>query len=635
MKEIIYSPVAFNRPPGAISDIEAKEIRILVRKDLNKDKISLLIYSDINDLNISKYEMNFVEDILDYSIFSVKLEKLGIGIYYYFFEIVSDCDMKIVSKVNGEAQVTDHMIPWQLTVYDKDYKTPDWIKGGIIYQIFPDRFKKSEKYKPVDALNEEERFRHEDWYDIPKSNIDTPDYSARDFFMGNLDGIIERREYLEFLNIDLLYLNPVFESAENHRYSTADYFKIDPYLGNNEVFENMCDTFKESNIEVMLDGVFSHTGSDSIYFNKYSRYDEIGAYNSMKSRYYPWFKFTEYPDEYESWWGFDNLPTLNKDNKDYIDFICEDENGVLNFWQKKGIKAWRFDVIDELPDIFIDSMRKSIKKSDKDTLMIGEVWEDASNKVAYGLRRRYLLGKQVDSVMNYPWRNAIIDFVKNKDAIGFSKSILEIINNYPTPSIDTMMNLLSSHDTERITTVLGTDISSVDNAKHKDFRLSDKQYEEAKKMHKFASFIQFTLPGVPSIYYGDEIAMQGFRDPFNRAGYDYKSGDKELLIYYKSLVSFRKKYRKNFISNFKLIDGNKRFVAYRRNNILCIINFSSKAMIVDYPFSGEWVFGNKKPFFTDYGIVVGSESYTGIEIDSDQDLEEDIEVFKKAINLRD
>src|SRR5699024_9412442 len=141
-----------------------------------------------------------------------------------------------------------------------------------------------------------------------------------------------------------------------------------------------------------------------------------------------------------------------------------------------------------LPDIFIDSMRKSIKKSDKNTLMIGEVWEDASNKVAYGLRRRYLLGKQVDSVMNYPWRNAIIDFVKNKDAIGFSKSILKIINNYPTPSIDTMMNLLSSHDTERITTVLGTDISSVDNGKHKDFRLSDKQYKEAKKMHKFASF---------------------------------------------------------------------------------------------------------------------------------------------------
>lgn len=605
-----------------------------MRKDLNQKKISLLLYSDINDLNISKHEMSFVEDILDYSIFSVNLEKLDIGIYYYFFEIVSDYEMKIISKVNGEAQITEHMIPWQLTVYDNKYKTPDWIKGGIMYQIFPDRFYKSDKYKAVEALNDEERIKHDNWYDIPNSNIDTVDYSAKDFFMGNLDGIRDRKEYLEFLNIDLVYLNPIFESAENHRYSTGDYYKIDPYLGNNEIFQSMCNDFKESNIEIMLDGVFSHTGSDSIYFNKESRYDEVGAYNSVKSRYYPWFKFTEYPDKYESWWGFSNLPTLNKDNEDYINFVCKEEDGVLNYWQKRGIKAWRFDVIDELPDIFIDSMRDSIKKNDKDALMIGEVWEDASNKVAYGLRRRYLLGEQMDSVMNYPWRNAIIDFVKNKDAIGFSKNILEIINNYPTPSIDTMMNLISSHDTERITTVLGVDISSVENEKHKDFILDDEQYKESKEMHKFASFIQFTLPGVPSIYYGDEIAMQGFRDPFNRAGFNYKNGDSDMLHHYKSLVNFRRKYKKNFISGFKLIDGDKNHVTYRRNNILCIINFSTNPTIVDYPFNGEWVFGNKKPFFTDYGIVVGAESYTAIEIASDQDLEKDIETFRKAIKLR-
>lgn len=627
---IIYNPVLFNRPCGAIKDNEKKEIRILVKNDLNHRFINLVSYSDEDESIFLKHNMHYVETIGEYSVYSTTLEGFSTGIYYYFFEIGFDNDLKTVSKIDGKSQISDHRVPWQLTVYDHNYSTPEWIKGGIMYQIFPDRFCKNKEFIPRKAVNEEERIIHTNWYDTPDSPLDTQHYSAKDFFMGNLNGIWDMADYLEDLNVDLLYLNPIFESAENHRYSTSDYFEIDPYLGDVETFEKICSDFKKKNIGIILDGVFSHTGSDSIYFNKYSRYPEVGAYNSMQSKYYPWYRFSEYPDSYDSWWGFDNLPTINKENEDYIDFVCQKDSGVLNFWQSKGISGWRFDVIDELPDVFIDEMRTSIKSYDKESLMIGEVWEDASNKIAYGFRRRYLLGAQMDSVMNYPWRNSIVHFVKSKDAHGFAQSITEIINNYPAPSLDTLMNLLSTHDIERISTVLGVDISTIPYENTKDFILSEHQYDEASTLHKFASFIQFTLPGVPSIYYGDEIGMQGFKDPFNRKAFDYENMDKNLLKYYKSLTAFRNKYKDNFKTGFQMVEVGDMHIAYSRNNILCIVNFSDGPIIIDKSVKGNWIFGNKKPYLTDYGTVVGPLSYTAIKMTEPIEFS-DSEIFKKTI----
>ena len=199
--------------------------------------------------------------------------------------------------------------------------------------------------------------------------------------------------------------------SSNHRYNTADYRKIDPLLGTEEDFINLCREAKKRGIRIILDGVFSHTGSDSIYFNKNSRYNSAGAFNTPESPYKNWFQFLKYPDVYKSWWGFTSLPELDKNNPDYINFICG-EDGILRHWLRLGASGYRLDVADELPDSFIARVREAVKAEGEENLLIGEVWEDASNKLAYGVRRKYFLGDELDSVMNYPFKEAILDLLR-------------------------------------------------------------------------------------------------------------------------------------------------------------------------------------------------------------------------------
>ncbi|MBQ3437202.1 MAG: glycoside hydrolase family 13 protein, partial [Fusobacterium sp.] len=539
MKNVIYNPLKNKYPTGAIKNSDKMKIDLYLRKDIPATHVKFVIFNDKNENNHMKYSMSFQDFINGHSLYSVELSEFETGLYFYYFEFLEKNYLNYVANNNFEADITEYISTWQLTVYDANFKTPDWVKGGIMYQIFPDRFEKDINFIPKQPRNVEERRVHSDWGEMPNSSLDTLNYSAKDFFMGNLTGILNKKEYIKNLNVDMIYLNPIFESSENHRYSTADYYSIDTYLGTNEIFKKFCSKFKELDINIILDGVFSHTGADSIYFNKYNRYSEIGSFNSTESKYYSWFKFTNYPNHYESWWGFDNLPTLHKENREYINFICQPEVGVLNYWQNMGIKGWRIDVLDEFPDVFVDELRKSVKRKDKNCFIIGEVWEDASTKISYENRRRYLLGKQVDSVMNYPWRNAIINFLKSYDTKTFSKEIMYLLNNYPTPVLDSLMNLLSTHDTERIITVLGTDISNIKFEDSRDFKLSKSEYERGKFLQKFASFLQFTLPGIPSIYYGDEIGMQGLKDPFNRQCFELEKADMDLLEHYKELSNFR------------------------------------------------------------------------------------------------
>ncbi|MDO4691030.1 MAG: glycoside hydrolase family 13 protein [Fusobacterium sp.] len=613
MKNVIYNPLRNKHPIGALKNNENMKIDLYIRNEISVKDLNFVIFYDKTEHNHLKYRMIFQEFINGHSLYTIELPTFDVGLYFYYFEFKENNSLKYIINNNFDAEINDYISTWQLTVYDKNFKTPEWVKGGIMYQIFPDRFEKDINFIPKQPRNIEERRIHSEWGDIPNSPLDTYNYSAKDFFMGNLNGILNKKEYIKSLNVDMIYLNPIFESSENHRYSTADYFNIDPYLGNNEIFKKFCKEFQKIDIEIILDGVFSHTGSDSIYFNKYNRYSELGSFNSTESKYYSWFKFTNYPYNYESWWGFDNLPTLHKENKEYINFICQPEIGVLNYWQNMGIKGWRIDVLDEFPDIFVDELRKSVKTKDRDCFIIGEVWEDATTKFSYGNRRRYLQGRQVDSVMNYPWKNSIIKFLKTSDTIAFSKEIMSLVNNYPAPALDTLMNLLSTHDTERIITVLGTDISKIKYEDSKNFQLSTKEYEQGKFLQKFASFLQFTLPGIPSIYYGDEIGMQGLKDPFNRACFDLEKADNELLKHYTELSSFRSKFKDNFKSGFKFDYISDKVISYYRNNILCIINMSSKPVIFEHILQGEWIFGNKKVFFTDYGAVIAAKSYNAIK----------------------
>lgn len=271
-----------------------------------------------------------------------------------------------------------------------------------MYQIFPDRFCRSgEKHENVPT----DRIIHENWEDTPFFRPDERGIIRNnDYFAGDFKGIESKLPYLQSLGVTCIYLNPVFESHENHRYSTACYEHIDPMLGTDEDFEHLCKQAKTYGIDIILDGVFSHTGADSIYFNKFGRYgDHEGAYRDPDSKYKNWYFFSRYPFDYESWWGITTLPNVNENNPDYTEYICG-ENGILQRWIDKGARGWRLDVADELPDEFLDNLNKAVKAKGNDKVIYGEVWEDASNKESYGVRRRYLIGGQLDSVMNYPSR---------------------------------------------------------------------------------------------------------------------------------------------------------------------------------------------------------------------------------------
>ncbi|MBQ6569194.1 MAG: glycoside hydrolase family 13 protein, partial [Clostridia bacterium] len=435
-------------------------------------------------------------------------------------------------------EISDGYNPWQLTVYKEEFKTPDWLAGGVLYQIFPDRFYKSGKqHENIPA----DRKIHENWNDSPDwMPNELGKITNNDYFGGDLAGITEKLDYIKSLGITCIYLNPIFEAHENHRYNTADYSKVDPMLGSNEDFKTLCKEAEKRSIRVILDGVFSHTGDDSVYFNKKLRYPLNGAYNRTDSPYFNWYKWETWPEKYHSWWGISTLPEIIEETPSYLDFVAG-EDGIAQKWLCSGAGGWRLDVADELPDVFLDNFRKAVKSTDPDAVIIGEVWEDATSKIAYGQRRRYFMGDQLDSVMNYPFRNAIFGFLKGGNGEYFLETVLSVLENYPPQVIRLLMNHIGTHDTERaITALAGESGFSRDRNWQNGRKLSEHQRRHGKEMLRLASLLQFTLPGVPSVYYGDEIGTEGYSDPFNRSTYDWENQDCELIEWYKSLGNARK-----------------------------------------------------------------------------------------------
>lgn len=459
------------------------------------------------------------------------------GVHYYYFSYISGGQWFYIKKAAAHEGVIGEGDLFQLTVYDESFTTPDFLKGGVMYQIFPDRFCRSGQ--PHENIPDG-RVLREDWGGTP---FYRPDQNGHvwnnDYFGGDLEGIIQKLDYLESLGVTCIYLNPIFESHENHRYNTANYRRVDPLLGTNQDFARLCTEAARHGISVILDGVFSHTGADSIYFNKFRRYDTVGAYNSPESPYYKWYSFHQYPDVYEAWWGIDTLPNVNENEPEYTDYICG-RGGVLEYWMNLGAAGFRLDVADELPDAFLDHLHDCVKAADGDHVVIGEVWEDASTKEAYGIRRRYLLGSQLDSVMNYPFRSAIMQYIGGCSPYDFRNSIMTILENYPKCSADVLMNFVSTHDIERAITVFGGEPA---NGRNKDWqaerRLSPQQYEIGKKKLKAAMVLQFFLPGVPSIYYGDEAGLDGYGDPFNRRCFPWGHEDQDLIEFTRELSRIR------------------------------------------------------------------------------------------------
>ena len=472
-------------------------------------------------------DMPYVFELSDHCIYETTIKMPGeAGLIWYYFEVVTSAGVIYYgnNKRNfggkGEMCFEKPHNSFQITVYNDYYKTPDWFKRSIAYQIFPDRFFNGNE--DGSFLGDRTDIIKRQWNETPfyKAEQFGGEYKANDFFGGNLEGIIKKLPYLEELGISVIYLNPVFRAYSNHKYDTGSYEEIDPMFGDEETFKRLCAEAKKRRIRIILDGVFNHTGSDSQYFNKKGTYDSVGAYQSQDSPYYSWFRFMEWPDIYESWWGMTTLPQVEENSEDYRKYIMSGKDAIVKKWLRAGASGWRLDVVDELPGFFVRELRENIKSVDEDAVIIGEVWEDASNKIAYGERRKYFMGDELDSVMNYPMRDAIINAVLMKiDAAELDDRLMSLKENYPREAYYSLLNILSSHDVERIMTLMSGAPTrhEVDREYQAQFRIRDPfALELARDRAALAMGLQLTLPGVPCIFYGDEIGLQGYGDPFCR-----------------------------------------------------------------------------------------------------------------------
>ena len=429
--------------------------------------------------------------------------------------------------LGGEGHVCDGGLhSFRITLYDPEWKTPAWMHGANIYQIFPDRFFKA----PTRAVDNDKRRRMHKKWDEPLFPMRERENGSMDFYGGTLNGIREKIPYLKRMGITVLYLNPIFKSQHNHHYDTGDFTLVDPLLGTNSDFEDLCHACDEAGIRIMLDGVFSHTGQDSLYFNAFGRYPGIGAAQDPGSKYFSWYSFDEFPNRYRCWWGDPSLPECRKDDPGYQQFMFEPHEGIVPRWLEAGASGWRLDVADELTMDFLRKLRCSARDARPDALVLGEVWEDASNKVAYGETRCYCTGDTLDSVMNYPLRAAILDFARG---IITAYDLVRLVRHqeevYPVPFRYALMNLLGSHDRARVLNVLaGKEYDGMSRKEQQKVLLSAEEYHTAVKRFRLCMDLLCALPGCATLYYGDEAGMTGCSDPFCRMPFPWGSEDREL-----------------------------------------------------------------------------------------------------------
>ncbi|MDO5478403.1 MAG: glycoside hydrolase family 13 protein [Clostridia bacterium] len=546
------------KPFGCLKKNEECTITIHIPESCKTKRAYLLIESD-EGIKLS-LPLSCIKKEGSYEYYSETFSLYKTGLYFYHFLIETEDSTFQLYKCGDCDTNMEEGASWQLSCIPSDFTVPHDFKGKVYYQIFPDRFYKERILPATDKKTP--YFLHDDEGDIP---VFLPDEKGiiqnNDFFGGNIEGIIKKLPYLKDLGVGVIYLNPIFSAYSNHRYDTSDYKKIDPLLGTEEDFKLLCEKAHQLGIKILLDGVFSHTGCDSVYFDKYDRYG-TGAYHNPDSPYRTWYQFNNYPDSYTSWWGIDTLPCVNELSESFLNYIIEDSDSVVAHWLSLGADGFRLDVADELPDEFIIKLRKRVKEIKPDALVLGEVWEDASNKVSYSVRRRYFTAPELDSVMNYPFREAILSFVKGiMSAKDFAASVMTICENYPKDVLDALMNSLSTHDTPRILTLL-SDAPYMDKREDRAFfRLFGEMKEKAIKRLKTAAFLQFCLPGCPCIYYGDEAGMEGFEDPFNRAFYPWGKENNEILDFFKVLSGIKN-------SHDALRLGNTRFIVQADESLL-------------------------------------------------------------------
>ena len=507
--------------------------------------------------------MTLAERAGAYEIFRGQFSLKNRGLYFYHFRITHPNGCFRLFKVGDDANMEAGDL-WQVSCVPADFKTPDWAKGATIYQVFPDRFHKAGECDLTGKLTP--YTVHPYWYEEVEWRP-TPEGIVlnNDFYGGNFKGITAKMDYIASLGTTILYLNPISKSFSSHRYDTGDYKVPDPMLGTMEDFREMVKAAHDRGIKVILDGVYSHTGSNSRYFNKDGAFDGKGAYQSVDSPYHSWYTFYQWPYNYNSWWNFNTLPTVNKMDPAFVEFIITGEDSVIAHWLKQGIDGFRLDVADELPDEFLKLLYDRVKEINPDAYVLGEVWEDASNKEAYGKRRTYFTNAELDSVMNYPFRTAILNFMRGWDSgKQLKETVMSIVENYPEQVWQCNMNLLGTHDTPRILTAL---VDDFDGSREEKARrhLSRNQFDVAHDRLLMASFLQYTLPGSPSLYYGDEACMEGYKDPFNRRPYPWGREDWEFLSHFKRLGQLRKRVEALRLGDIRFFAAGDKHVGFERS----------------------------------------------------------------------
>ena len=518
-------------PFGAV--VEGQEVSFCfgVRQDVDAIGITLCVRQD----DTVVYPLAFHHDQDGYRYYVTKIRPTW-GVYFYRFEVKTPSGILFVGRDDmGNAIAGDFLPEWQMTVYRAGHAPSPW-GGDIVYHIFADRFARK------GPLNTTFPYRfYKQWdEDVDVTGRDGDIYRAQDVYGGNLAGICDKLDYLQSLSVSIIFLSPIFESVSNHRYDTGDYTKIDPLLGTEQDFAHLVDEARRRGIRIMLDGVFNHTGSDSIYFNKDGHYADVGAYQSPASPYRDWFTFHK-DGTYDCWWGIENVPTINKNSEAACRFLFGDDGPVAH-WSHYDVD-WRLDVVDELPDDYLDKLRACIRKACPQAHVIGEVWEDASTKESYGHRRHYFTTGQLDGVMNYVFKEAILAYCLGGTPHDFACKVMDLVENYPRHCLDRCLTLLDSHDTVRVLNELAGVVTAGWNKQmQRDYRLSATDERRGKDKLYLAATLQYLLPGMPSVYYGDEVGMQGFADPINRRPYPWDNQNEELLGLYRRLGEIRRSH---------------------------------------------------------------------------------------------
>ena len=601
----------YKTPFGTLTPNQECTLNIHIPSNVQATKVECVINHE-HGANAQTVLMDYKKKQGPYDIFQGSFSFPECGLFFYFFRITTKTGGFRLFKYGDETNMEAGDC-WQVSCVPADFTTPDWAQGALIYQIFPDRFAKAGKCDLTGKL--EPYTVHKSWneevqWQPTKEGL----VLNNDFYGGNFKGIIEKMDYIASLGVEIIYLNPISKSFSNHRYDTGDYKTPDPMLGTEAEFTAMCKAAHDRGIKVVLDGVYSHTGSDSLYFNRNKTFAGEGAYNSQQSPFHSWYTFHSWPNCYNSWWGFDTLPTVDKMNAAFIEYIITGEDSVVEHWLNAGADGFRLDVVDELPDEFILLLKKRIRQIRPDALLIGEVWEDASNKHSYGVRRRYFVDGILDSAMNYPFRNAIVNFIRGWDnGPGLKDAVMTIAENYPPQVFLCNMNLLGTHDTPRILTALVDNYDGPREEQAKRF-LSRSQYVTAQERLMMAAFLQYTLPGSPSLYYADEAGMEGHKDPFNRRSFPWGKEDPELMAHFRQLGQLRKVCPALKLGSIEFFKADDRRIGFTRtyggSKIRVYLNRGSEPWEIA---TGKILFGHNIRTLASDAVVLGQKGFCVIE----------------------